>query len=214
MRDFRDAKVMAKSLRQGLSQRDIEIAHADALELVAKAFGYDNWNILAAKIEAAAPEPAAEPARPEDGTLYCSFCSKSQHEVAKLIAGPAPSFICDECVALCNNVIEETEAEAKMVEDEARGDAGWGALMAYMREKTDAQLRVYIETGGRLLAYMRKGTHQPGKAPKEMRYLNERLRGMSPDEAAKLVADLTRRADRMEIALDAARRVLAERTAG
>ena len=38
-------------------------------------------------------------------TLYCSFCFKSQHEVAKLIAGPASIFICDECVALCNEVI-------------------------------------------------------------------------------------------------------------
>ena len=33
-------------------------------------------------------------------TLYCSFCSKSQHEVRKLIAGPGSIFICDECVAL------------------------------------------------------------------------------------------------------------------
>jgi ATP-dependent Clp protease ATP-binding subunit ClpX len=35
-------------------------------------------------------------------TLYCSFCMKSQHEVAKLVAGPAQIFICDECVDLCN----------------------------------------------------------------------------------------------------------------
>lgn len=37
-------------------------------------------------------------------TLYCSFCRKSQHEVAKLIAGPVV-FICDECVAICNKVL-------------------------------------------------------------------------------------------------------------
>jgi hypothetical protein len=35
-------------------------------------------------------------------TLYCSFCLKSQHEVAKLVAGPGRIFICDGCVALCN----------------------------------------------------------------------------------------------------------------
>jgi ATP-dependent Clp protease ATP-binding subunit ClpX len=40
-------------------------------------------------------------------TLYCSFCGKSQHEVKKLIAGPAV-FICDACVALCNKVIADT----------------------------------------------------------------------------------------------------------
>jgi ATP-dependent Clp protease ATP-binding subunit ClpX len=34
--------------------------------------------------------------------LHCSFCGKSQDEVAKLIAGPGALFICDECVELCN----------------------------------------------------------------------------------------------------------------
>jgi len=38
-------------------------------------------------------------------TSYCSFCFKSQHEVKKLISGPAGIFICSECVALCNEVI-------------------------------------------------------------------------------------------------------------
>ncbi|HLJ52128.1 MAG TPA: ClpX C4-type zinc finger protein [Rhizomicrobium sp.] len=40
-------------------------------------------------------------------TLYCSFCRKSQHDVKKLIAGPAVH-ICDECVALCDKIIAET----------------------------------------------------------------------------------------------------------
>ena len=39
-------------------------------------------------------------------TLYCSFCGKSQHEVKKLIAGPSV-FICDECIALCNDIIRD-----------------------------------------------------------------------------------------------------------
>ena len=38
--------------------------------------------------------------------LYCSFCSKSQHEVKKLIAGPLV-FICDECIDLCRDIIQE-----------------------------------------------------------------------------------------------------------
>ena len=38
-------------------------------------------------------------------TLYCSYCIKSQHEVKKLISGPAGIFICDECVSLCNEII-------------------------------------------------------------------------------------------------------------
>ncbi|HPQ95279.1 MAG: ATP-dependent Clp protease ATP-binding subunit ClpX [Thiothrix sp.] len=48
--------------------------------------------------------------------LYCSFCGKSQHEVRKLIAGPSV-FICDECVDLCNDIIQE-EMHASHAEDE------------------------------------------------------------------------------------------------
>ncbi len=45
------------------------------------------------------------------GDLHCSFCGKSQHEVRKLIAGPAV-YICDECIELCNDIIaEEYEKE-------------------------------------------------------------------------------------------------------
>ncbi|MGD9008404.1 MAG: ATP-dependent Clp protease ATP-binding subunit ClpX [Desulfobacteraceae bacterium] len=44
--------------------------------------------------------------------LFCSFCGKNQKEVKKLIAGPAV-YICDECIQLCSEIIEEeTEKEA------------------------------------------------------------------------------------------------------
>jgi ATP-dependent Clp protease ATP-binding subunit ClpX len=39
-------------------------------------------------------------------TLVCSFCSRSQEEVRKLIAGPSV-YICDECIDLCNDIIAE-----------------------------------------------------------------------------------------------------------
>ena len=41
-----------------------------------------------------------------DQSLHCSFCGKSQHEVKKLIAGPSV-FICDECIDLCTDIIQE-----------------------------------------------------------------------------------------------------------
>ena len=46
------------------------------------------------------------PSGDSKSTLYCSFCGKSQHEVRKLIAGPTV-FICDECVELCKDIIQE-----------------------------------------------------------------------------------------------------------
>lgn len=61
MRDFRDAKAMAHALRDALKSRAVETTHSESLELIAKAFGYDNWNILAAKIEAAEQRGAATP---------------------------------------------------------------------------------------------------------------------------------------------------------
>ena len=47
--------------------------------------------------------------------LKCSFCGKSQKQVKKLIAGPGV-YICDECIDLCNEIIEEELAEGSEVE--------------------------------------------------------------------------------------------------
>ncbi len=49
--------------------------------------------------------------------LKCSFCGKSQKQVKKLIAGPGV-YICDECIDLCNEIIEEELAETSDREDD------------------------------------------------------------------------------------------------
>jgi ATP-dependent Clp protease ATP-binding subunit ClpX len=46
--------------------------------------------------------------------LKCSFCGKSQKQVKKLIAGPGV-YICDECIDLCNEIIEEELSEGTEV---------------------------------------------------------------------------------------------------
>ncbi|BCP52473.1 glyoxalase [Kaistia sp. 32K] len=60
MRDFRDAKAMAKALRAAMAERQIELSHSETLEIVARQFGFDNWNILAAELAA-----EGKPAEPE-----------------------------------------------------------------------------------------------------------------------------------------------------
>lgn len=126
MRDFRDAKTMAHTLRDALKTKAVEITHSESLELVAKAFGFDNWNILSAKIEAAGRLADAESARSSSEgsgpapTLYCSFCGKSQHDVRKLVAGPAV-FICDECVSLCTDFVEDPLSEEDLSRLKQRG---------------------------------------------------------------------------------------------
>jgi small subunit ribosomal protein S1 len=51
MRDFRDAKAMARTLRQALGAKNLTISNSEALELVAKALGQRDWNTLAAAID-------------------------------------------------------------------------------------------------------------------------------------------------------------------
>jgi len=51
----------------------------------------------------------------EKGQLKCSFCGKAQDQVKKLIAGPGV-YICDECIELCNEIIEEELGEEADVE--------------------------------------------------------------------------------------------------
>jgi hypothetical protein len=50
MRTYRDAKAMAKAMREALAERKLDIGHNEALEIVARQFGLDTWNILSAKI--------------------------------------------------------------------------------------------------------------------------------------------------------------------
>jgi len=51
-----------------------------------------------------------------DDALRCSFCHKSQDAVAKLISSPSDyprAYICDECVAVCNSILEDDRSEAQ-----------------------------------------------------------------------------------------------------
>src|SRR6476469_8636759 len=46
-------------------------------------------------------------------TYRCSFCGKSQDQVQRLIAGPSGVYICDECIDLCREIIEEEQTTVK-----------------------------------------------------------------------------------------------------
>ena len=49
-----------------------------------------------------------------DYKIRCSFCGKTEDQVRKLIAGPDGSYICDECVEICSEIIEEEVARDRM----------------------------------------------------------------------------------------------------
>jgi ATP-dependent Lon protease len=55
MRDYRDAKAMAQTLRHALKEKSVSLTHSECLELVAKALGFHDWHVLAATIKAGQP---------------------------------------------------------------------------------------------------------------------------------------------------------------
>jgi hypothetical protein len=230
MRDFRDAKAMAHALRDALKGRSVETTHSECLELIAKAFGCESWNVLAAKIEAAAPRAVAEPGSLPDPappkTLYCSFCGKSQHHVQKLIAGPGV-YICDECVAICTNVVggqDQFVAVLSLLADaEKSGSDAHAAALALLRGKSTEDVASYVERGRQIAEHhrllmdciRRKLAMRPDERPAEddilasLRFAHLRL--MSRSELLALQQETRRALKRYEDALRIGAAVLGER---
>src|SRR5437764_11465346 len=52
MRDFRDAKAMAQTLRESLTTKTVNISHSESLELVSRMLGVADWNTLSALLQA------------------------------------------------------------------------------------------------------------------------------------------------------------------
>ena len=52
-----------------------------------------------------------------DDKVRCSFCNKTQDQVRKLIAGPNGAYICDECIEICSEIIEEEYEDTPVSDD-------------------------------------------------------------------------------------------------
>jgi ATP-dependent Lon protease len=63
MRDFRDAKAMAQTLRESLTTKAVTISHSESLELVSRMLGVADWNTLSALLHAERRDTAAPPTR-------------------------------------------------------------------------------------------------------------------------------------------------------
>lgn len=76
-------------------------------------------------------------AKMNDDQIRCSFCNKTQSQVRKMIAGPNGAYICDECIEVCSEIIEEElgyESE----------DIGFGEINLLKPEEMKAFLDDYV----------------------------------------------------------------------
>ena len=82
----------------------------------------------------------------EKKSIRCSFCGKHQDQVSRIIAGPG-AYICNECVALCNSILDDGEYEDHLTEEDI----------------PEAALRAAIEpTGYKVLGYKEEPYQKKG----------------------------------------------------
>ena len=226
MRDFHDSKTMAQSLRTALAQSSITVTHSQSLELIAKAFGLDNWNILAAKIEAETTAPAE--VRPANGpsVLHCSFCGKTQYEVDRLIAGPNV-FICNACVGLCDGILLEKDVGRRLaaaradrpnedpleVAREAFGDFSNERLLTYHHSLADGldHIEWGLREAAQALARKAGEPWTPDPYAAARGWKRGPMADKSPEEVRAHKADLERRAAASRRDVELIARVLNER---
>jgi len=79
--------------------------------------------------------------------LYCSFCRKSDEQLKKLIAGPAV-FICDDCIELCNRILDGKPVPAFPGLDALKTEDLLKTLVpaAHQLRKTEDVLRQHVAT--------------------------------------------------------------------
>jgi uncharacterized protein len=79
MRDFRDAKAMAQTLREALKTKSVSLTHSESLELVATILGCHDWNVLSAAIQS-----EVQPATNAGSTIPATFRLAAENQLPTL----------------------------------------------------------------------------------------------------------------------------------
>ncbi len=162
MRNFRDAKLMAKSLRETMSARQVPLSHSEALEIVARQFGYDDWNVLAAKIgeaEAPAPQRSGETVRLQMGIPVLRIFDETK---AKQFYLDFLGFAMDWDHRFAPDLplyMQVSRSGLQLHLSEHHGDASPGSTVFVRMEGIDA---LHAELTARRYAYSRPGIEEDG----------------------------------------------------
>jgi ATP-dependent Lon protease len=161
MRDFRDAKAMAHTLRDSLTTRAITISHSESLELVSKMLGVADWNTLSALLQsdgrpAASRPPAKAVVRVEAGR----YPAIPLRDVVPLPAARFPLFIgrekskgaLDQAFKSRREVVLVVQKDAGVDEPGPQDlyEIGVLAQLLETEQMDDGRLRVMVEAGRRV----------------------------------------------------------------
>lgn len=150
MRDFRDAKAMAHTLRGDLATKGFRITISQSLELIARAFGVADWNTLAAAISDDAPPPRKEVSAPPPSIAeghpelpFSSGFAAALHRALACAKQRKHEYATLEHLLLA--LADDADAAAVM----SAGNADPGALKASLVSYLDNELkRLVIDNGG------------------------------------------------------------------
>src|SRR3979409_732284 len=99
MRDFRDAKAMAQTLREALKSKSVSLTHSESLELVAKTLGFHDWNVPERQDSVRAPAACHQP-HDSDPMEPPATCPR-RRRLAHFAAAGYRALPADDRTALC-----------------------------------------------------------------------------------------------------------------
>jgi ATP-dependent Lon protease len=159
MRDFRDAKTMAQTLRESLTTKAVNISHSESLELVSKMLGVADWNTLSALLQADRRDPAIPGANSQ--TAVRSYPAVPLRDLVPFPTATYPLFVGREKSMHALNQAFERQREVVLAiqKDGAVGDPGFDdvyevAVLARLLEISrlaDGKLRVQAQAHRRVV---------------------------------------------------------------
>jgi ATP-dependent Lon protease len=163
MRDYRDAKAMAQTLRDSLTSRTVPISHSESLELVSKMLGVADWNTLSALLQSdRRPAPSRPPASPGGRErLSAARCpAVPMRDFAPFPGAVFPLFIgrekskaaVDEALKSGREVVLAIQMDTSVDEPGPRDIFEIGLLgrLIESERRDNGELRIWVEAGRRV----------------------------------------------------------------
>jgi len=157
MRDFRDAKAMAQTLRDSLSTKALTISHSESLELVSKMFGAADWNTLSALIQAGRGAPATAPAAAQQAEPARTYPAMPIRDLVPFPSATFPLFVGrPKSVQALDHAFERQREVVLVVQKDSAVDfpapvqAGQLIIQYARQQHTLVRLQVYVAKRGGL----------------------------------------------------------------